>query len=143
MVFLAYTEGLVETNTNKKHFWWHSLYSIYNMYFLISSYLPLLSRVQERKSYVKRHLSFSFVVFSLDPICCSFLTWFGHIFCFPQSANHHNDMIFWIFVYCPSVTRVEWGIGQSANISIWEFIWGHYHVHLGVRFFKENPRLDF
>ena len=56
---------------------------------------------------------------------------------FPQSANRHNDMIFWFFVYCPSVTRVQWDICQSANISIWEFIWGHYHVHLGVRLLKK------
>ena len=43
------------------------------------------------------------ILFMLDPICCSFLSWFGHdfsatqFFVYPQSPYRNIDMIFWIF----------------------------------------------
>ena len=73
-------------------------------------------------------------VFS-DPICCSFLTWFGHHhfsarqFCLSAVSYRGSDMIFWIFVvvHCHGSCVWHWPICKHLDLS---FVWGHHHLHL-------------
>ena len=77
------------------------------------------------------------------PICCSFLTWFGHDspagqFVCPQFPYRGNDTIFWIFpiVPCHAFCMWHWPIGKDLDLS---FIWGHHHLHLVGLWISVNP----